>query len=1400
MATRAPETFPRRRFIATLEPPLDEYGFLAPDLAENSACVDEFFALQAVLIVAPPWAGKTFLARQLISHFREHQDSPGDLAPFGKYFFGTLFEQGGMGVEAMPPWWDEWRRSTARACWIVDAVDEDERRGFRQFMAILDAIDELSAEERSRLTLLVLSRENEVPPDAKARLNEIYGDPSGELPRPYIRRLLAPPDADTARAIVGGTEPFERVCSLVAKNRLQGVVCLPAVLDSLKNVDPAKTLETGDVWRRVLVDLLRDRRRDLRSGIETTSMDDRFHAASRMAASLLISGEDEIGNRLGRSSGPSVEDLFPASGPRADQLRKAAWSAIESGAFRPTPTGFAFSQSHIQEWFAAFELENVRLARLLPILADGDGKPYELRRGLMGILRQTTQHSEVRDWIITAHGGVSPRSDAAPWTLDDSVQVLDRLEQIAKDSKMGLAVWHDEGFETLKAPGLGHVLATRLADKSRSAAQRELLIDVARATKVSDIADAAEALICDPTEPPDLQIAAAILLHHVGPDAHLRRLIDVARCIEPTTRDQYSLVCQLVYSFYHRRLLTFVEAAEYVPELGSPGVEPFSSLEYQLLHDMTLTEARILVRHTDWERLLLAKTQQAQQPRRHANRGRQRLLRHAIELIAKQDHPTPDDYELFLPMVFANFERRTYPPIHADLVKLFRGDREARRQLFLAGLDRDPKGQGDAAWKWRSALTAEDTDWLSDVCHERADDSPMLLTWLLRFAYSPDVAQGKRRAIRHQVRQANSAALAEFDASRRRSRKLDKKHQREEEECRRQAKNDEFQLDQLVDDIVNDEKIDLRGKMLNLSRFCFIEEAYRPSNVTGAWEDLGQDRQDTILGLCERALRECEPIPIPDADTYPAGISYQGDAFAKVVEARPSFPLDGAMIEKWLQSLFVFSVSEKADTIMRCVASDRRATEKGILAEVSRRLRLETGSLNLVYNLPDDCWSDELLAGAAKLLEDDSLNLERRGELLRALATQSPHVVEPVSCAWAFARDRKRKSRDHKHAIGLDVLLVADPNVAVPELCKRYRAGGTDVLLRMNAVADPRFGLAANPETWNATSLGAFTDVLYDAFPPATDKTWTSGEAYSSHEDEELRRLRGQLPLLLLRRGTEEAVKVLEHLSAKHDSIREWYRRENARKAASGVLAFLTSPDSLPVSPTGRIPILKAVRLLEDALYRVIRSDADLQRVLLEQISAIEKDVKRHLAMLYGAAPERKHLHEESLQAYLHCRLTDRLPGRVLDRGTEVFLEREPLANKNQRLDLKVQAPKVDSGSATVVIEIKWSDNPTVSTSLSDQLGTDYLVGQGLTHGIYLVGWCRSGTWSRRASGKRPRKGARNDPRAWADAFRSQAEAFSKMHPQVSIAPVVVDLIWKCEDVDPITTYDLETTVRDARR
>jgi len=129
-----------------------------------------------------------------------------------------------------------------------------------------------------------------------------------------------------------------------------------------------------------------------------------------------------------------------------------------------------------------------------------------------------------------------------------------------------------------------------------------------------------------------------------------------------------------------------------------------------------------------------------------------------------------------------------------------------------------------------------------------------------------------------------------------------------------------------------------------------------------------------------------------------------------------------------------------------------------------------------------------------------------------------------------------------------------------------------------------------------------------------------------------------------------------------------------------------------------------------------------------------------------------------------------------LEAGTQVVINREALAPKDQRVDIKIEAPTLGGGSATVVIELKWSDNSEVSTSLIEQLGAEYLVGQNLTHGIYLVGWSVRGSWSDKAPGPKP-------PRPYTQAgflasLCAQAAEYKNAQPSVEIIPKIIDLQW----------------------
>ncbi|MCH7641598.1 hypothetical protein IID22_05385 [Patescibacteria group bacterium] len=59
---------------------------------------------------------------------------------------------------------------------------------------------------------------------------------------------------------------------------------------------------------------------------------------------------------------------------------------------------------------------------------------------------------------------------------------------------------------------------------------------------------------------------------------------------------------------------------------------------------------------------------------------------------------------------------------------------------------------------------------------------------------------------------------------------------------------------------------------------------------------------------------------------------------------------------------------------------------------------------------------------------------------------------------------------------------------------------------------------------------------------------------------------------------------------------------------------------------------------------------------------------------------------------------------------TRTYREDERQVNALYEFDIKVEAPTVDGPQATIVVEIKWSDNKEVSTSLEEQLGCKYLL------------------------------------------------------------------------------------------
>ena len=1367
MALHLVSSFPTRRLLPReAVTKLDDHGFLS--VLQDTEGFEAFLDLQLLLVVAPPWMGKSFVSKELEQHFNQNA-ATSEPSPFGRFVHRTNFERD-FHDEIMPSWWDEWQSSSGRALWIVDAVDEDTQKDLERSHRLLNAINSLKPDKRAGLCVFMFARENEMPSQIEGRLKEIYGEPDSENASMYSIRRLAPMDEQSARRFLGDGDTFRRVCDLITLNHLQSVAEYPSALECLSQYAPGENVNYVQVWKDVLLDLIKDKNPHRVARAPRTPDLHQFEAAARIGAILTFSDCDAVRETDSYRDGPSIDGLIPLDHAKSQLLNLAGRDVIKAPFFRRTFGGFQFAQKHVREWFAAFGVARLSLSQLRPLLSDQDGKALPIHRGVMSLLLGTNDNKAVRDWIIEQHGGVPPRSDAAPWDLAHSLAALDRLQTIVKTTAWGLSFWNDRGLKFLATHGLGEQLATRLRDKSLSTVERELMIEVAIATGSVETVPAAIEVALDNTTAPRLRDYATTLVIVLGNKDNWLALAKQAAQRDVTEPSMKAMRGELVLKLYESGAWDYATAVREAPPPDSRS----RMLYFHLEKDMTVANARSLLASVEVEQV----ARELNRPLEHDNRHSLReLFIKAIELLAEQPSPPTSDYDLLLPIAILELRPDWKCYDLPNLSRFIARNREARRQLTVAAIDQSPVGTNDAPARFLSLVVAEDIDWLINLAIEDERGHAWLWGQILQAATWREMPADVRERARSNGLENVPEIVQQIDKDRARFEEQEREREREEKQWKKQNEVEVFAIGPLADQTLGSDEIPLRDKMHRLSWFCFCDESLRPTNINGKWEDLDADQQQSVLTVCERALRECGPTPIPGENSYPATIAYEAHCFAKVGELRENFyQSEPALIEKWLQSAIVLSTTNEESLVARCYAESPDATERVLLRELRRCLSFSPQSILWMDSLPPEIWRRHLCESFAGVAGDDTFAIPGRAELLRRLLVQNEASVLPILEEWIIADDSA------KRIAAVDLLIAAHPEKVWQEFKKQIERDGKAAFLRIRGITnDHRTGLHTGLSSWTATRVEELHGWLMEVFPPTSDPVRESGRAYGYGLEDAYRDLRKQLPPLLHSRGTADDLAALDRMATQFEATRNWYDHIRAQ-AAAGLLLGELRPEG-PLVKDAPAPFAKVSKLLDVAIYRLVRTSADLQMVLVEEISAIASDAKEHLSCLYYPRKATKSkrigaqesLHEDALQAYLHCRLSDRLKGRVLEQGARVILNREPLTTKDQRLDIKVEAPTLSGGIATVVIELKWSAHPKVSTSLRDQLGQEYLINGNVTHGIYLIGWNSAGRWRDKTV---PAPADLRSPEAWRNAFIAQAKAFSQTHATISIIPLVIDLAW----------------------
>ncbi|WP_433261601.1 NACHT domain-containing protein [Actinosynnema sp. CS-041913] len=259
---------------------------------------------------------------------------------------------------------------------------------------------------------------------------------------------------------------------------------------------------------------------------------------------------------------------------------------------------------------------------------------------------------------------------------------------------------------------------------------------------------------------------------------------------------------------------------------------------------------------------------------------------------------------------------------------------------------------------------------------------------------------------------------------------------------------------------------------------------------------------------------------------------------------------------------------------------------------------------------------------------------------------------------------------------------------------------------------------------------------LSTLFPPTADTERLEPGRITPRD--EVRSWRMECVRTLGQRATQASVDQLRRLACEHpDDLEVAAALINARRRVQATRwTDNTSVDNI-------------TEILNDPSRRLIRSNTELAKLLLDTLADIADDLPAHGELLWNHTPTRTRSasgttpetwapkFEAALSAYLAHELKIRLHGRGIVVNREVLILPRDAYGAGDRTDILVQTTTYTNTSGnqtdeqpTVVIEVKPTWNRDLVNSYETQLVHRYLPEAGTDTGIYVIGYYPLNQWT----------------------------------------------------------------------
>ncbi len=1347
----------------------DDLGFL--DIEHTPVVrVETILNKPVAWVLGAPWIGKSTVAGAIARWLRGEPKVLGGIDL--RYCLTRL---GSVDAEqTLPPsWWRPWcePQQPQPAVWLIDGVEEALGANAHLLERIVEILDAVPPTHLSSLHLILFSRPHSELRGFRQAVQNRYAHICLNGPSEF---WLAPFHRDAAEQFVG-PDRFSQVLDVIERNDVKAVSGYPIVLRYLRDYREMTALHIRDVWRGILTALLGERSTNPRARARfCTESDERFDAACRIAAVLTLTGQQTIREYSPDPTVPTIGTLFQHPNNR---LLVAAREACESGVFIALPEqgAYRFTRRNVQDWLSAFALERLPLSNLATALAGPDGTLAARLSEPARLINAIAERGDVRTEIERLSGGVLLPSDAASPSLPEAIRLLDRLEELAHSAPWGVRLGYGrhEEFACLGVDGFESVLVERLRDPARPRQVKQLLIEVATATRAMELVDLAVAIVCDAEEDSEVRYDASRFIARLGGDAHLR-VLEQAIVLKDSHEDvDHRMQALLISKLLDRKLWTVGRAAIYAPPEHTDVIDHRSSLLHRLSERLTLDDAREVLPY-------LPKLYERHAHEDHPHRLPEFLDR-VIDLVTEQNPPQPEDVEKLVEGALALVNDESAHHTARGIARRLRDFPAARRRFYEHDIEAEGQVSRQLGALW--LLAPDDWLWLRDQALGRWVRMPRVWKhayWMARAAHEEGRLTNTKWDEFVELAEVHVPGLPDTVEEAQRQQELERQQREAAQRKREEHDPTRRPLSERVTDILEHASFSDEDRMWRLGLLCFGQSVGIEHQAPGEWVDLSVELRHQVLDACRRGLESAQPTPIPIEPRFPRRILGEGTAFSSVaLSVEHEDWLSEGMIRRWLPSaLFAQSSGTWAELLRTCWEKSVAATESVLLKTVKEEPQRGEQPVALRM-IPSECWTDIMTDTLVCLLENDATRPRGRRELLEQLVTRCPERADAIADEWA-RQAMVTDDTDHLRQGGRNILINRNPVAAIDIIEGDFAVRGNAALQELHVLWGWRDEFHVRWEQWPLELLERLGRLLVQAYPRRDDPETRSG---GSTPQQELRDIRDQLIALLLRRPDREAQAIVDRLGKIDPAVAEWTANHRANEQAS---QLVPSFDPLRVAVAGALSLPEAVKTLDRAQYRIIRSEDDLLNVVMEVLREVNADVGHDLSMLYQKPQReedqpagehqklREHLQEDALQAYVRRRLHDLLP-RIVDE-IEVQICREDQIGRRQRLDLRVIAPCHQSRRlATVVIEVKWSTNDETRSALRQQLGDRYLRREALMHGVFLVGW--TGKW--RPGDGTGVNGSREQLEEYLKRQRDEYTQAGQPGAGLRIEPFLLDVRWR---------------------